>query len=195
MPTETNRPLTEPKLKRLHLKGFRSIGSESVSLTDVNVLIGANGSGKSNLIGFLRMLRFMLASEQGLAIYVAQAGGASIILYDGPKVTPQIEAHLEIETKRGLNEYRFRLGHAADDTLIFLEEQFRFSPSHIVGQNTNWTDLGAGHRTPQLLKLKQGQLNRTQTTILHLLRGLSVFQFHDTSDHARIKQKASMDND
>jgi predicted ATPase len=187
--------LTEPKLKQLHLKGFRSIGGQSVSLTDANVLIGPNGSGKSNLIGFLRMIRFMLASEQGLPIYVAQAGGASAILHDGPKITPQIEAHLEIETGQGLNEYRFRLGHAADDTLIFLEEQFRFSPAKIIGRNTKWTDLGAGHRTPQLLKSKQDNLNRTQSTILHLLRGLSVFQFHDTSDHARIKQKSSMDND
>jgi hypothetical protein len=137
----------------------------------------------------------MLASEQGLPIYVAQAGGASAILHDGPRVTPQIEAHLEIETGRGINEYRFRLGYAADDTLIFLEEQFRFSASNRPGRNPKWTDLGAGHRTPKLLTRSQDSQNKTQSTILHLLRGLGVYQFHDTSDHARIKQRWSLEND
>jgi predicted ATPase len=162
-------------------------------MADANVLIGPNGSGKSNLIGFLRMLRFMLASEQGLPVFIAQAGGASAILHDGPKATPQIEAHLEIQTKRGINEYRFRLGHAADDTLIFLEERFRYSASNRVSRNPAWTDLGAGHRTPQLLKINQD--SQTQRVILQLLRGLAVYQFHDTSDHARIKQRWSLNND
>lgn len=162
-------------------------------MTAANVLIGPNGAGKSNLIGFLRMLRFMLASEQGLPVFVAQAGGASSILHDGPKTTPQMEAHLEIRTEQGLNEYRFRLGQAADDTLIFLEEQFRYLPSNRDGSPPRWTDLGAGHRTPQLLKAPPGKI--TQNVVLRLLRGLSVYQFHDTSDHARIKQRWSLDND
>jgi predicted ATPase len=195
MVQEIAQPPKEPKLTRLELKGFRSIATQSLDLADANVLIGPNGSGKSNLIGFLRMLRFMLASEQGLPIFVAQAGGASAILHDGPRITPQIEAHLEIATGRGINEYRFRLGHAADDTLIFLEERFRYSASDRSSRNPKWTDLGAGHRTPQLLSRSQDNLNRTQRTILHLLRGLAVYQFHDTSDHARIKQRWSLEND
>src|SRR6266478_1924166 len=173
---------TPPELKALALKGFRSIAHQALNLADVNVLIGPNGSGKSNLIGFFRMLRFMLSSEQGLATYVGQAGGAAALLYDGPEVTPEIEAHLEIETERGINEYRFRLGYAADDTLFFLEERFRYSAANRPNRNPHWADLGAGHRSPKLLRPAEESSRRTQLTVLNLLRGLSVYQFHDTSD-------------
>jgi predicted ATPase len=37
-------------LKRIQLKGFRSIKEMDLELRSLNVLIGANGSGKSNLI-------------------------------------------------------------------------------------------------------------------------------------------------
>jgi predicted ATPase len=184
----------EPKLKQLTVRGFRSIAEQILRLGDLNVLIGPNGAGKSNLIGFCRMLRFMLSSDQGLATYVGQAGGASALLYEGPKITPQIEAHFEIETDRGLNEYRFRLGYAADDTFIFLEEKCRYSDAGRQGLNPYWIDLGAGHRSPQLLRPAKDNLQKTQHTILHLLHRLAVYQFHDTSDEARIKQRSPVDD-
>lgn len=49
------------KLSRINLKGFKSISSvgdgQEVILGDLNVLIGANGSGKSNLVSFFKMLK------------------------------------------------------------------------------------------------------------------------------------------
>lgn len=41
------------KLKRVSISGFKSYGQkQDIELHDVNVLIGANGSGKSNFISF-----------------------------------------------------------------------------------------------------------------------------------------------
>jgi hypothetical protein len=101
---------------------------------------------------------------------------------------------LEIETEQGTNEYRFRLGYAADDSLIFLEEKCRFSARERRGANPNWIDFGAGHRTPLLLRPEQGTLQRTQNNILYLLRRLAVYPFHDASDSARIKQRSPIDD-
>ena len=45
----------------IKLTGFKSYGDlcrDGIGLGDINVIIGANGSGKSNLISFLEMLAF-----------------------------------------------------------------------------------------------------------------------------------------
>ena len=48
-------------LDSLTIIGFKSIRAlEDFKLTNLNVLIGGNGAGKSNLIDFFRMLRAMM---------------------------------------------------------------------------------------------------------------------------------------
>ncbi|WP_048448829.1 AAA family ATPase [Methylobacterium tarhaniae] len=175
-------------LSKLELDGFRSIASEKLDFRPVNILIGPNGAGKSNLIAFFRMLSFMLSTEQGLARYVAQTGGASSLLHNGPKITTAIRAHLMLETVQGTNDYEFELDYAASDSFYFERERCRFSAA---GKPTNprWIDLGVGHTAPKLLDAPQEAARKTQRTILSLLRGVQVYQFHDTSSEARVKQR------
>lgn len=182
-------PPAPPKLTRLKLSGFKSIEQEDVNFTSLDLLIGPNGAGKSNLIGFLKLISFMLSSDSGLATYVAKSGGASALLHDGPKKTKEIEAEITITTHQGENQYRFRLGYAADDTFIFLEEQCRFSRRDRPTRNERWISFGAGHRSPQILTRNEAEVGKTRHVILHLLRGLAVFQFHDTSDESAMKRK------
>ena len=47
-----------PALESISIKGFKSIRDIEVELRDINVLIGANGSGKSN---FLEVFSFLQA--------------------------------------------------------------------------------------------------------------------------------------
>ncbi len=50
-------------LDRLTVKGFKSINDlEDFELTHLNIIIGGNGAGKSNLISFFRMLRALLTA-------------------------------------------------------------------------------------------------------------------------------------
>jgi predicted ATPase len=61
-------------IKRLTIEGFKSIRKlEDFELRSLNVLIGANGAGKSNFVGFFRLLREMV--EQRLQLNVAKEGG------------------------------------------------------------------------------------------------------------------------
>lgn len=185
MPGEGDRP----KLKRVRIEGFRSIASADISFSDLNVLIGPNGAGKSNLIAFFRMLSFMLSSDGGLSLYVGRAGGASALLHDGPKVTRAIRAEIVIETPVGVNEYVFQLEMADRDRLIFAEEKFRFSRHGIAGEQ-NWLHFDTGEGTPGLLRISDDPTKKTQRTVLNLLRGLAVFQFHDTSAESPMKRKS-----
>ena len=41
-------------LKRVRLAGYKSIADADIELRPLNILIGANGSGKSNLLSYFR---------------------------------------------------------------------------------------------------------------------------------------------
>ena len=62
----------------LQIKGFKSIQSLDIELKSMNVLIGSNGSGKSNFVSYFRMLSHLI--EGRLATWVNQQGGAIFIL-------------------------------------------------------------------------------------------------------------------
>ncbi|MGH9832508.1 MAG: AAA family ATPase, partial [Blastocatellia bacterium] len=69
------------KIKQLDIKGFRSLKDVSWQPGDLNVVIGQNGTGKSNL---LRALELISASAQGrLSKYIQAASGMGPILWDG----------------------------------------------------------------------------------------------------------------
>ena len=179
------------RLAKLTLRGFKSI-RELVDFepAPINVLIGVNGAGKSNLISFFRMLSWMMSGS--LQEYVARRGGANRLLHDGAETTPQIEALLELETERGTNEYKFRLVHVAEDALMFAEEAYRFSRRGFPSA-AEWTDLGAGHREAKLTEDADAG-NITARVIRGLLRQCKVFQFHNTSDTARMRQNWRTDD-
>lgn len=181
------------RLTRVQIQGFKSIVSEDIAFAPVNVLIGPNGAGKSNLIAFFRMLAFMVSGEEGLQRYIAQAGGGSALLSGGPKATQRIWASLTLETDQGTNEYEFALAYAGGDKLYFDLERCRFSAKK-RGPNPNWIDLGVGQTAPNLLRTPDTGALKTQKTILSLLRSMQVYQFHDTSAEATVKQRGFEDD-
>lgn len=176
------------QLTKLELRGFKTIKTlDNLSLGRLNVLVGANGSGKSNFISFFRMMNWMLGASGNLQFFVGRSGGANALLHDGASVTPQIEARLEFETARGFNEYALRLFHAAPDTLIFADERYRFSSNHYPTR-AEWRTLGAGQREAKILEAAEAG-DQTAKTIRWLLRQCVVYQFHNTSETARIRQR------
>jgi predicted ATPase len=167
-------------LKRIDIMGYRSIKNASVEFRALNVLIGANGAGKSNFVSFFKMLNEMMGAH--LQQYIGTTGRAKSILHFGPKVTPQVEAHLEFETDQVTDWYDLRLFHATGDTLVFAEETLRF-------QKTGYAtpaiyDLGSGHQETRITdEVNRG--NQTAKVFRHLLNQCRVYHFHDTSPTAR----------
>lgn len=87
------------RLTKLHLKGWKSIRDAEIEFRNINVLVGGNGAGKSNLISFLEL--FSEIAESDLATYIAQQGGADSILHLGGGITDRIEASLGMEYAHG----------------------------------------------------------------------------------------------
>ncbi len=107
-------------------------------------------------------------------------------MHNGAAHAREIETTLSLNTDAGLNEYGFRLFHAAGDTLVFADEWFRFRRSGQEGRPA--PGLGAGHREAQLIS-KADDENQTAITILSMLRRIIVHQFHNTSPTARLRNK------
>jgi predicted ATPase len=178
-------------LRRIILKGFKSIKAMDLELRPLNVLIGANGAGKSNLVSFFTMINEMMGER--LQQYIGTSGRAQSLLYYGPKVTPQLEAHLEFEGDNGLNTYDLRLFHAASDTLVFAEETLNFLQTGWVGKPKVFS-LGAGHQETRIVD----EANRggpSARIFRHLLNNCRVYHFHDTSAYARVRQYGYIGND
>ncbi|MCY4536503.1 MAG: AAA family ATPase [Bryobacterales bacterium] len=187
------RSLPSARISRLAIQGFRSFEDVCIEeLPALAVLIGANGSGKSNLIHFFEMLSWMLKTRQ-LALFVAKHGGGSDQLFGGSSRTTRIKAALRIETEQGMNDYKFALEYSDADRLIFTEERFRFSRR---GWPTEapWQFLPPGDREAAVLDVAHSEMGTgvnktTARTIVGLLRNCAHYQFHNTSATSSFRKK------
>ncbi len=171
-------------LRKLTLSGFKSIKALDLELHALNILIGANGAGKSNFISFFKMLNEMMAGR--FQQYIGMSGRAQSLLHFGPKITPQIEAHLEFEVENGVDKYDMRLFHAAGDILIFAEESMSFLGEGWTSPRTD--GLGAGHQESKLGEAAGEDGQNTAKALKYLLDRCRVYHFHDTSATAAVRQ-------
>jgi len=163
--------------------------SVDLAMAPINILIGANGAGKSSFLSFFKMLNYM--TSRGLQLYVGRAGGGDALLHYGSKVTPRMVCRLTFGTDQGTNVYEMRLVSAAGDSLIFADELVSFSRH---GQNARpATSLGeAGHKETALGETKVEKLQQTSVIIRSIMARWRVYHFHDTSPEANIKKRCTI---
>ncbi len=105
-------------ISAITVRGFKSIAAiEDLNLRPINIVIGANGSGKSNFVGVFSFLRDALETSDWFDQYVSVAGGANRLLHLGTKRTPAIE--ILLSGPEGQPAYGVRLVPASDDRLLF----------------------------------------------------------------------------
>src|SRR5262245_23717828 len=78
-------------IHRFRVQNFKSLIDVTVDLSPVTVLVGKSGTGKSNFVHALRLLRDVLSSPQKLA-YVAQAWDQA-----RPAMSPDASTKFEVE--------------------------------------------------------------------------------------------------
>ena len=201
-PDESHVPSQSPAspgsvtLESVALRGFRSLADVELSgLDGVTVLIGANGSGKSNFVRFFEMLGWMLRSRR-LEQFVNQHGGADDQLFMGNKVTPRLDAEICLATPSGLNEYWISLSYGAHDRFIFSDERWRFSDPEKGSGRADWNSAGSGHTEARIIDAAQDRVPDANPTtaraVCNLLRDCHTSQFHDTSLGAAMKRPWDM---
>ena len=174
-----------PKLKRLTINGFRSIRQTALDLRDLNVMIGPNGAGKSTIVACFRLLNEMMGRR--LQQYLHATGRAESNLHYGPEQVPQMELQLHFEVENGTDTYVLKLARVAGDTMMFSEETLIF---HQTGYpSPKVVELGGGHPETRVgQKAEEGDI--TAKTIRYLLNRCRVFNFHDMSPGARVRQRS-----
>jgi len=161
-------------LDRITIRGFKSIRElKDFELKSLNVIIGANGAGKSNFIEFFRLISSMMKID-GLKEYVA--GNADNYLYGGAKETRQIE----VEMRFGQNGYDFVLAPTEDGFFLINDET-----RHYIPKGTSKL-LGSGNFNPKLLMDKDsssvfGYPHGASWYTYDAICSWEIYHFHDTS--------------
>ena len=175
-----------PAVEKITIEGFKSIASAEVELRPVNVLIGANGSGKSNFIGAFAFLQAIRAGR--LQDYVARAGGAERILHFGSKVTEALKFHVCFENTA--NEFGIFL-KATDDDRLYPSSEYGavwnkdLSPYPLRGYinefGSDW-ETGISGATGQEIA----------TDIGSHIDNWRIYHFHDTSANSPFKKTGDL---
>jgi predicted ATPase len=95
-------------IRTLHLQNLLSFGpeSEEITLEPLNVLIGPNASGKSNLIESMAILR---ATPKDLTAPIREGGGIGDWLWKGAKTIPIAKVEGTVAYPEGIMPLRYRL--------------------------------------------------------------------------------------
>ncbi len=161
------------QITRLVLRGYKSIAECDIELGRLNVLIGANGAGKSNFIGFFRIIQRIL--DQQLQLMVGEMGGPDALLHFGRKTTEELHAELYF----GNNGYRFTLRPTEDNRMVFSREALWWN------QHGDWRPRSGHFET---YAEEQKRKTRIYDFVVPAMRSWRVYHFHDTSRSAFVKQ-------
>ncbi len=170
-------------LERVAIKGFKSIKEMDLKMKPINIVIGANGSGKSNFISLFTFLRNL--SEGKLQSYVEKNGFANAFFHFGSKTTSQIEVDINV----GQNGYHAAFSHGTnDDNLLFQKEFCTFA-----GSGKKFRIKGSKGESG-LLPGSESESAYVRQYTREYLDKCRVYHFHDTGPTASFKQASSLES-
>ena len=171
------------RLVRLSISGFKSISSARpmrLELGKINVLLGANGSGKSNLLSIIALLN---AINNGLLQQYVARQGASALLHGGPQKTSKIALQLEFADEIGsLSRYTLTLKYGLPNRLYIAEERIALTSAD--GKGRREYDIYSDSNESGLRQYLE------ENGAAMAFKGMSsayIFQFNNTSIGAPIR--------
>lgn len=188
-------------LGHLVVEGLGSIRRVELDLsTDVTVFIGANGSGKSNLVSALELVSRIW--DDSFQEYLRKRGGVSNLFFEGDEgASEQISVEMcsEFNDDDQRNGYRaiLRSNDWDDSDSAELHEWLLFQ----VGRDRERPfseDLGFGSRSrvPRIAQSTQSmRLHNFATYVRPILEGCRVFHFDDVSENAPVKSRSTVGDD
>lgn len=160
-------------LEYIIIEGFKSIKNMELELKPINVLIGSNGSGKSNFIAFFRMVHAIFNRQ--LQRYVIEEK-ADNLLYFGRKKTEMLYGKMSFTTdKKNVNACWFRLAQTKEGGL-FIEEE---GSGYNVSRDNDYQDYFTYKSLEESL-IRNSESFRDRY-LSDYLSNLQIYHFHDTS--------------
>lgn len=171
------------QLDWISIEGFKSIAnSGKIELRPINLVIGANGSGKSNFIEVFNLLHALRRGQ--LQEFIRQAGFANAVLHFGVKKTKslKIEFNIGSDTDTYAIELRPQEGYKLTphkETVTYWDKR----PNHPQPLQTPLLAIGgteAGISSPSLGGVK-GRIPK-------YLDSIGIFHVHDTTTDSSLRQ-------
>lgn len=170
-------------LKNIRIQGFKSIAKLDLPMENINILIGANGAGKTNLISLFTFLSHL--SQGKLRNYVEIEGGAERFFHFGTRHTKKITLNLKV----GNNGYYVEFApNLDDDSLVFNQEHCTVSSSGKI-----W-NLYPKKGESGFVSGKMADSEYVKDYTREYLGKCRVYHFHDTSSQALFKKTNKLVN-
>lgn len=165
-------------LNKVTIKGFKSIQSlENFDLHNLNIIVGANGAGKSNFIAFFKLLSALI--DGNLNRFVRDNGGANDLLFCGPKITKKIE----FTTQFDIRGFRFNLV-ATPNNDAAIEDEARYY------KGSGWWELGDSSigASKMVYEVKNNTHDaKYSKPVYDAIASWKIYHFHDTSSTAPMR--------
>lgn len=173
-------------LEKITIQNFKSIREQILDLGKLNLFIGGNGAGKSNLIQAFRFLREI--AQQNLANYSLERGADSL-LYFGRKMSKFMEFHLEFGDQNVSNAYRIRLSPTDENALVVNQETVYFHDKERFPRP--YAEIISSATREAAVKVSKEKVAAYVRRDLDTYR---LYHFHDTSDTAPVKASSAVDD-
>jgi predicted ATPase len=173
-------------LESLRLSGWKSIKDAEITFRQLNVLVGANGSGKSNLVSFFRLLADLGVKK--LQEHVAKNGGANSLFHKGVKSTERVEGRLLIKSSDGTVAYFPRLDKGTPADTVTLVERFDPPASDGTGpklQVGGWAQVSGRE---SVLRHPNRRSTPAELEVADWLAAIQSYHFHDTTATAAVRR-------
>ena len=172
-------------IRQIIIENYKSIHKATIDLAPINVLIGANGAGKSNLISFFELLSALY--NQRLQRYILERGGIGRLLHNGLKGSDRIRGVFNFSNRNALGFVL--LPTDTGGAVIATQDCFNSGGSPDM-------DYEAWHRATWDNGVSESQIRDNKTWragyLQEFLESFTVYHFHDTSRTSAMRQSCDV---
>jgi predicted ATPase len=181
-------------IEHIKIENFKSIRKLDLELKPINILIGANGAGKSNFVSFFKLVNQIY--EQNLQKYIGE--NFDKFLYFGRKKSKHVFGLIDFNNEFA---FSFALEPEISSNQAFISHlQFVENPYNQDKKYNMWRILfeSSGHAresgTNRKIISPEGVEYPSYQILNHYLDSFNIYHFHDTGNSSPLKQINKLDD-
>jgi predicted ATPase len=175
-------------IEQIIIRNYKSIRELTLPLKRINVLIGSNGAGKSNLVSFFELTKAIYMQRFGS--YTLSKGGIDSLLYRGRKESKFIYGLLDFDN---INAFFYEL-RPTQSYKGFIE----YTGDYFNGNHIKSKDYSEWHQKLRDNAVEESSMiNDTDRRVGYLkkyLREFTVYHFHDTSGSSPMRKPCNIND-
>lgn len=176
-------------IEKIYIENYKSIKKLDMKLNMINILIGANGAGKSNFISFFKFLNSI--TNKKMQTHILEEAGSEYILHHGLKNSEYMRARIELTEKDTSNYYSFSLLPNTEGSLFFDIEDLGYKDKVKYDEFYSY-EYNFAKGLESGLKDFRPETEKIQEIVTSRLEEYKIYHFHDTGKTARIKQSFNL---